>query len=71
MTPIMYAAESGAEVAKSAMDAVIGAMADAFTLTGTIITQITNQPILLYLLAVSLIPTGIGIFSRLKNAARG
>lgn len=70
MNLVMLGADAGAEVAKTAMDAVITAMADAFTLTGTIITQMTNQPILLYLLAVSLVPTGIGLFVRLKHAAR-
>ncbi len=70
MTPIMYA-ESGAEVAKTGMEAVIAAMSDVFTLSGTVVEQITKQPILLFCLAAGLVPVGIGIFSRLKNAARG
>ena len=63
--------EAGAEVAKSAMETVITAMADVFTLSGTVVTEITKQPILLFCLAAGLVPVGIGIFSRLKNAARG
>ena len=64
----MFAAGDGAEVAKSAMETVIAAMADVFTLSGTVVTEITKQPILLFCLAA---PVGIGIFARLKNAARG
>lgn len=71
MNPIMYAAEGGAEVAKTGMEAVIAAMSDVFTLSGTVVEQITKQPILLFCLAAGLVPVGIGIFSRLKNAARG
>lgn len=64
-------AEAGAEVAKSAMETVIAAMTDVFTLSGTVVTEITKQPILLFCLAAGLVPVGIGIFARLKNAARG
>lgn len=63
--------EAGAEVAKSAMETVITAMSDVFTLSGTVVTEITKQPILLFCLAAGLVPVGIGIFCRLKNAARG
>lgn len=63
--------EVGAEVAKSAMETVIAAMSDVFTLSGTVVNEITKQPILLFCLAAGLVPVGIGIFSRLKNAARG
>ena len=63
--------EASAEVAKSAMETVIAAMSDVFTLSGTVVTEITKQPILLFCLAAGLVPVGIGIFSRLKNAARG
>ena len=49
MNTVMLAAgaEAGAEVAKSAMETVIAAMADVFTLSGTVVTEITKQPILL------------------------
>ena len=63
--------EAGTEVAKSALETVIAAMSDVFTLSGTVVTEITKQPILLFCLAAGLVPVGIGIFSRLKNAARG
>lgn len=53
------------------MTAIIAAMSDAFSLVGTIITEITGQPILLFFLAASLIPVGIGIFRQLKGAAGG
>ena len=73
MNTVMLAAgaDAGAEVAKTAVDAVITAMSDVFTLSGNIITQITGQPILLFCLAASLVPVGIGIFRSLMNVARG
>ena len=70
MNPVFLAGE-GVEVAKTAVDAVITAMSDVFTLSGNIITQITGQPILLFCLAESLVPVGIGIFRSLMNVARG
>lgn len=54
----------------SAMAPVITAMGDVFTLAGTVITQITSQPILLFCLAASLVPVGMHVFKSLKNAAR-
>ncbi|MFQ7152242.1 MULTISPECIES: hypothetical protein [Gemmiger] len=70
MNPVFLAGD-GVEVAKTAVDAVITAMSDVFTLSGNIITQITGQPILLFCLAASLVPVGIGIFRSLMNVARG
>lgn len=35
--------EAGAEVAKSAMETVIAAMSDVFTLSGTVVTEITSS----------------------------
>lgn len=67
----VFLAGDGVEVAKAAVDAVITAMSDVFTLSGNIITQITGQPILLFCLAASLVPVGIGIFRSLMNVARG
>lgn len=70
-TVMLAAGGETVEVAKTAVDAVITAMSDVFTLSGNIITQITGQPILLFCLAASLVPVGIGIFSSLMNVARG
>ena len=70
MNTVLFAGD-GVEVAKTAVDAVITAMSDVFTLSGNIITQITGQPILLFCLAASLVPVGIGIFRSLMNVARG
>lgn len=70
MNTVLLAGD-GVEVAKTAVDAVITAMSDVFTLSGNIITQITGQPILLFCLAASLVPVGIGIFRFLMNVARG
>ena len=70
MNTVLLAGD-GVEVAKTAVDAVITAMSDVFTLSGNIITQITGQPIMLFCLAASLVPVGIGIFRSLMNVARG
>lgn len=70
MNTVLLAGD-GVEVVKTAVDAVITAMSDVFTLSGNIITQITGQPILLFCLAASLVPVGIGIFRSLMNVARG
>lgn len=58
------------EVVTTGMETIIAAMSDAFDMVGTVIDQITGQPLLLFLLAVSLIPVGIGVFRQLKRAAR-
>lgn len=58
------------EVTTTAMETIIAAMADCFDLVGEVVTQITGQPILLFFLAASLIPVGIGIFKGLRRAAR-
>lgn len=52
------------------MTDILGAMTDVFTLTGTVISQITAQPVLLFLLASSMVGVGIGTFASLKNVAR-
>lgn len=70
-TVMLAAGGETVEVAKTAVDTVITAMSDVFTLSGNIITQITGQPILLFCLAASLVPVGIGIFRSLMNVARG
>lgn len=67
MNPLV---DSGAEVVKTGMEAVIAAMSDVFTLSGTVISQITGQPVLLFCLAAGMVPIGINIFKRLKSAAR-
>lgn len=67
----VFLAGDGVGVAKSAMETIIAAMTDVFSLSGTVVTEITKQPVLLFCLAAGLVPVGIGIFSRLKNAARG
>lgn len=57
------------EVTVTGMEAIITAMGDAFTLVGTVITEIIEQPVLLFLLAAGMIPVGVRIFKMLKGAA--
>lgn len=52
------------------METVIAAMSDCFDLVGTVITEITGQPVLLFLLAAGMVPYGISLFRQLKRAAR-
>ena len=49
---------------------VLSGVGDAFDLVGTIITQITAEPLLLFLLAAALIPIGVWVFQLLKGASR-
>lgn len=58
------------ETTVTVMETVITAMSDVFDLTGTVLTQITSQPILLFIFAAGMIPIGIRTFKRLKGAAR-
>ena len=58
------------ESTPTVMQTIIAAMGDAFQLVGTVIAKITEQPVLLFLLAASLIPVGIRIFKSLKRAAK-
>lgn len=53
----------------SAMDKVITAMTDVFELSGTILTQITSNEILLFCFAAGMVGIGIGTFRKLKRAA--
>ncbi|MEG0650146.1 MAG: hypothetical protein RR764_09945 [Oscillospiraceae bacterium] len=50
------------------MTAIISAMTDAFGLVTKIIEQVCAQPVLLFCLAASLIPVGIGIFRQLRHS---
>ena len=50
------------------MTTIIAAMSDVFELVGTVLTQITGTPVLLFFLAASLVPVGIRIFKRLKGS---
>ena len=68
MTPILFAL-SEVPASPTGMEAVITAMTDVFSLVGTVVTQITSQPILLFCLAASLAGVGISMFSRLRHAA--
>ena len=52
-----------------AMDAVIAAMADVFELSGTVLTQITTNEILLFCFAAGMVGIGISTFRKLKRAA--
>lgn len=58
------------EPTPTVMQTIMAAMGDAFQLVGTVIAKITEQPVLLFLLAASLIPVGIRIFKSLKRAAK-
>lgn len=58
------------ETTVTVMETVITAMSNVFDLSGTVLTQITSQPILLFIFAAGMIPIGIRTFKRLKGAAR-
>lgn len=52
------------------MTVIIAAMGEVFGLVGTVITEITGEPVLLFFLAASMVPIGIGLFARLKRSVR-
>lgn len=55
----------------TAMTAIITAMTDVFSMVGTVVTAITGQPVLLFILAASLIPIGLSLFRKLRGTAKG
>lgn len=58
------------EVTTTAMDTVITAMGDVLDLSGTILTTITGNPILLFIFAAGLVPIGFRVLKGLKRTAR-
>jgi len=53
------------------MEAVMAAMETLVTLTGKCWDLMTSNPLLAVCVAAGLLPVGIGIFTSLRNAARG
>lgn len=60
--------DGGATV--TAMESVTTAMGDVLEFAGTILTEITEQPILLFIFAAGLVPIGFRILKGLKRTAR-
>ena len=54
----------------SGMDAVITSAGQVLELTGTILTTITSNPVLSFILASSFVGIGIAVFGKLKRAVR-
>lgn len=67
---LSLALSSSVPAEPSAMEPIFTSMADVFSLVCKIVTQITVVPVLLFFLAAGLVPVGIGIFKRLKRAAK-
>lgn len=59
-----------AETTPVSVSAVTGAMGDLFNGMGTVISQIASQPILLVCLAAGMLSIFIGVFTKMKHAAR-
>ena len=60
--------DGGATV--TAMENVTTAMGSVLDFAGTILTEITEQPILLFIFAAGLVPIGFRILKGLKRTAR-
>ena len=60
--------DGGATV--TVMESVTTAMGDVLEFAGTILTEITEQPILLFIFAAGLVPIGFRILKGLKRTAR-
>lgn len=54
----------------TAMDAVITSMGSVVDFAGTILTEITENPILLFIFAAGLVPIGFKILKGLKRTAK-
>lgn len=52
------------------MEAVIGAMGDVLEFAGTILNEITGEPILLFIFAAGLVPIGFRVLKGLKGTAK-
>ena len=57
------------EVTVNAMDAVITSMGSVIDFAGTILTEITENPILLFIFAAGLVPIGFRVLKGLKRTA--
>ena len=53
------------------MSAVMSAMDTVIELSGKVWELMTCNPLLAIFVAASLIPVGVGIFTAIRNAARG
>ena len=58
-------------VTTGGMNAVITAVDTIVTLMGKVWDLMTSNPLLTLLVAASLLPVGIALFTSLRNAARG
>lgn len=59
------------ETTVSVVEKVIGEVPNLFELANTCFNAVLDNPILLMFFSVGLIGTGLGIFSMLKNTAKG
>lgn len=59
------------ETVVTGMDAVTTSMGAVLDFSGTILTEITENPILLFIFAAGLVPIGFRILKGLKRTARG
>lgn len=58
------------EATTTGMDAVINSMGSVLDFAGTILTEITGNPILLFIFAAGLVPIGFRILRGLKRTAK-
>ena len=55
----------------SAMDKILGAVSSVMKLSGDMLIYMVDNPVYLFLLAAGFVGVGLGIFRRVRNAARG
>lgn len=53
------------------MDAILAGISDVVSVMGTVMSVITGNAYLVFLLSVSVVGVVIGLFVKAKNAARG
>jgi len=59
------------EVASGGMSAIMSSIDTVVQLMGKVWDLLTSNPLLTLLVAASLIPVGISLFTGMRNAARG
>ena len=52
------------------MSAITGAIADVVTVIGEVFTALTGNALLVFFLAAGLLGVGIGMFKKLRSAAK-
>ena len=68
MLPVFLTGEGAVEASGGMLDTIVGMVPKAFDLVGVIMNSIVKVDLFAFLIAVSLLSVGIGIFSRIRHS---